>query len=304
MVTPLGIGKIQPVGIHRKFKGTYPMTLYLFKVDNDVVAKSLQHQEIEIDGKTYQIREHLNSQIFRCSKCQELGHLSKKCTNPKKCVRCAGQNCEIGNCKKGIRKCANCGEGHSAAFKQCPVLITKQKELFKNEKASRTEANFASTQKRQMADISNIQNKLHDVTEIKTEIRALQKEIGKLKERNEIYESKIGDLIEFIVWGTEKTTNRAAYDEVIFEALKRLRGPSDKSASQSARQTEPRGNPSNGPSTHPSGTPHGNTHLTQQVHPSDTPVYVSHTHTPPTLAAIVNAHRDRASKNNTAGQRK
>ena len=105
----VGISSIDPVvgmenweikikGLHRKFKGSYPTQLVLFKVQNDLVAKNISDQNFTIDGKQFKIREYLETTSFRCTRCQELGsHLSKDCSNPKKCVRCAGPDCEIRN---------------------------------------------------------------------------------------------------------------------------------------------------------------------------------------------------------------
>ena len=48
----------------------------------------------------------------------------------KKCVRCAGPDSEIRNCKKGTLLCSNCVGGHTAAHKPCPVLKAKNQNLF------------------------------------------------------------------------------------------------------------------------------------------------------------------------------
>ena len=88
--------------LHRKFKGSYPTQLVLFEVQNDPVAKNISDQNFTRDGKQFKIKEYLETTYFRCTRCQELGsHLSKDCSNPKKCVRCAGPDCEIRNCRKG-----------------------------------------------------------------------------------------------------------------------------------------------------------------------------------------------------------
>ena len=138
-----GLSKLDPgdgreikiEGCHRKFSGTLPTTLVLFKVQDDLFAKSITDQVLSIDGKQYKIRAYLDSSASRCTKCQELGnHLSKQCSNPKKCVRCAGPNCDFNNCKKGILLCANCGGGHSAAHKSCPALKTKNRQMFLEKK--------------------------------------------------------------------------------------------------------------------------------------------------------------------------
>ena len=94
--------EIRIEGLHRKFKGSYPTKLVLFKVQKDLVAKNISDQNFTIDGKQFKIREYLESTSFFCTRCQELGsHLSKDFSNPKECVRCAGPDCEIGNSKMG-----------------------------------------------------------------------------------------------------------------------------------------------------------------------------------------------------------
>ena len=77
--------EIRIEGLHRKFKGSYPTQLFLFKVQNDLVAKNISDQNFTTDGKPYKITEYLESTSFRCTRCQELGsHLSKDCSNPEK----------------------------------------------------------------------------------------------------------------------------------------------------------------------------------------------------------------------------
>ena len=117
--TPSG-HSIDPEGIHRNTKGPLPTTLYIFKVKDSTTGKSITDTDITIDGKQYRIRKFIQSGILRCTKCQGFGHLWKGCNKPKKCVRCSGPNCEVGDCKKTLRKCANCGGDHSAAMKTCP----------------------------------------------------------------------------------------------------------------------------------------------------------------------------------------
>ena len=79
-----GIGKKDPVagmqnweikieGLQRKFKGSYPTKLVLFKVQNDLVAKNISDQNFTIDGKQFKIRKYLEATSFRSTRCQELG---------------------------------------------------------------------------------------------------------------------------------------------------------------------------------------------------------------------------------------
>ena len=132
--------EIRIEGLHRKFKGSYRTQVNPFKVQNDLIAKNISDQNFTIDGKQFKIREYLESTSFRRTRCQELGsHPSKDFSNPKKCVRCAGPDCKIRNCKKGTLLCSNCGGGHSAAYKSCPSLLAKKQNLFhqKQQKSQR-----------------------------------------------------------------------------------------------------------------------------------------------------------------------
>ena len=56
-----------------------------------------------------------------------------------KCVKCAGQDCEISNCKKGTLLCSNCWGWHSADHKSCPAPKARNQNLFrqKQQKNSR-----------------------------------------------------------------------------------------------------------------------------------------------------------------------
>ena len=167
-----GISRIDPVvgmenweiriaSLHRMFKGSYPTQLVLFKVQNDLIAKNISDQNFTIDGKQFKIREYLESTSFRCTRYQELGsRLSKDCSNPKKCVRCAGPNCEIRFCKKGTLLCSNCVGGHSAAHKSCPALKAKKQNVF-HQKQQKSHADvLISCQKHQLNEIISLKELL------------------------------------------------------------------------------------------------------------------------------------------------
>ena len=57
----VGNWEIRSEGLHRKFKGSYPTQLVLFKVQNDLTAKNISDQNFPIDGKQFTIREYLES---------------------------------------------------------------------------------------------------------------------------------------------------------------------------------------------------------------------------------------------------
>ena len=98
--------EINMKGLDGKFKGSYP------------IAKNISDHSRTIDRKQFKIRN-----LFAAlGGSNSVPILSKDGSNPKKCVRCAGPDCEITNCKKGILLCSNCGGGHSAAHKSCTVL--------------------------------------------------------------------------------------------------------------------------------------------------------------------------------------
>ena len=197
-----GISSIDPVvgmenweirieGLHRKFKGSYPTQLVLFKVQNDLVAKNISDQNFTIDGKQFKIREYLETTSFRCTRCQELGsHLSKDCSNPKKCVRCAGPDYEIRNCKKGTLLCSNCGGGHSAAHKSCPAPKAKNQNLF-HQKQQKSHADvLIFRQKHQLDEIVSLKAQVSEIAHLKSGFLALKTELAEVKGQNKRYEKK------------------------------------------------------------------------------------------------------------------
>jgi len=65
----------------------------------------------------------------RCLKCQKFGHTVKFCHGKLCCPRCGGQH-QFTDCsyrevaaRPEDLHCPNCGQGHSAAFKECPAYI-------------------------------------------------------------------------------------------------------------------------------------------------------------------------------------
>ena len=178
-----------------------------------MIAKNISDQNFTIDGKQFKIREYLRTS-FRCTRCQELGsHLSKDCSNPKKCVRCAGPDCEIRNCKKGTLLCSNCGGGHSAAHKSCPALKAKKQNLF-HQKQQKSHADvLISRQKHQLDEIISLKEQVSEIAHLKSEFLALKTELAEVKEQNKLYEKKLSKLITYSIFHTKNTK---AQEEICF----------------------------------------------------------------------------------------
>ena len=78
---------------------------------------------------TYRVERVIK--ILQCFRCQRLGHTTRSCQFPEKCVRCSGPH-NHSTCSPDTQpKCANCHGPHSACSRQCPVLkapIQQQKQ--------------------------------------------------------------------------------------------------------------------------------------------------------------------------------
>ena len=117
-------------GLHRFMSGNSPSTLIKFLTTSVTHETHLLRNKLNIEGTQFTIRKFINKTITRCTNCQKLGHFRSQCKHSKICVRCSGPSCETGNCKSSLRKCANCGGNHSAAFKSCPVYKESVKSTF------------------------------------------------------------------------------------------------------------------------------------------------------------------------------
>ena len=228
---PVGIKNwdSKPEGTLRKLNGTFPTTLVLFKVRDDLIAKNILGQEISIDGKQHVIREFLDSTVLRCTRCQELGsHLSSNCSNPKKCVRCAGPDCEPKQCKTGKNFCANCGNGHSAAHKSCPAYRTNQKNRLIAKKQETYTKTFNSQQKDQMGEINVLKDQISEIAQLKSSILALEKSVDELKQKNNDYEKKMCELVTYSIFHTKMTRNQDEICHIVRrEATKIFGNPTD-----------------------------------------------------------------------------
>jgi len=67
------------------------------------------------------------SEIPQCKRCQSFGHTQNYCQRQAMCVKC-GESHHSTECKKPKKapcKCANCGQDHTANWKDCPVYKAK-----------------------------------------------------------------------------------------------------------------------------------------------------------------------------------
>lgn len=96
------------------------VTLVAFK-NNKTIPSVL-----EIDNRKFKTHAFVPTPI-RCDRCQSFGHLKANCVRDAICSRCTGHH-DYKDCNID-RKCANCGQAHSAAYRRCPVYLDMQLAL-------------------------------------------------------------------------------------------------------------------------------------------------------------------------------
>lgn len=74
-----------------------------------------------------------NSDVVQCFRCQRFGHGSRHCNMKARCVKCGEEHmsseCTIPKAQNDPRythdviKCANCGNNHTASFKECRIRL-------------------------------------------------------------------------------------------------------------------------------------------------------------------------------------
>ena len=111
----------------------------------------------------------------------------------KKCVRCAGSDWEIRNCKKGTLLCSNCG-GESTVQPTSLVQHSKNQNLF-HQKQQKSHADVLITrQKHQLDEIVSLKAQVSEIAHLKSEFLALKTELAEVKEQNKRYEKKLSEL--------------------------------------------------------------------------------------------------------------
>ena len=93
-------------------------------------------------------------------------------------MRWAGYSCLPHNCKSASRKCVNCGQNHSASYKNCPILKNIHKTTStKNDK--KTYADIVTSSYNAVTDLQTTQTNSHNETT--NQINHLNEQINKLR---------------------------------------------------------------------------------------------------------------------------
>ena len=97
---------------------------------------------------------------IRCHNCQRFGHIKDHCRSVLKCAHCAGKHLynDCPDLKKPVSeqvaKCGNCGESHSAAFRECKSYLLAAKITTLKTKESISYAAAAAKIRAQPAEVS------------------------------------------------------------------------------------------------------------------------------------------------------
>lgn len=105
--------------------------------------------------------------IVQCKRCQNYGHTRNQCTQPFRCVKCAGHH-DYRTCNKNRgdgnpAKCTLCGGAHPANYKQCQVYLEICKRRYPQRNGVALQANNISPAVLQTHQ--NQENQLNNVTE-------------------------------------------------------------------------------------------------------------------------------------------
>ena len=77
----------------------------------------------------------------RCHNCQKFGHFITQCTFDTACPHCAGNHTSKNCPDRSIKKCANCQNAHSAAYKGCEHYLNYSLKLRKSNSIKQKEFN-------------------------------------------------------------------------------------------------------------------------------------------------------------------
>ena len=101
------------------------------EINNFIIQLSCDGKPQELTNIKYLLQQVIRweplrkRRFFQCYRCQRIGHVSKNCSLPARCVKCGH---DVGNCTLIEKinqnvKCVNCGGiGHPASYKGCPYI--------------------------------------------------------------------------------------------------------------------------------------------------------------------------------------
>ena len=110
-----------------KFTGTVKV---LFKSEDEL--KSAMADPIKIASQRCIVDEYeIRPRVIKCNNCQKFGHIARLCRSKTKCGKCARghetRSCTITDATKFI--CAHCDGNHSAGYRGCEILQSKEADL-------------------------------------------------------------------------------------------------------------------------------------------------------------------------------
>ena len=108
--------------------GNKTFKVRLFCANREQKAATLK-AGLRIGGIKYKAEDYrITRPPIQCYNCQGLNHMATQCTQPAKCMKCAGAHDTRQCSDTGTRACANCQGAHPSNSALCPV-IKEAKEL-------------------------------------------------------------------------------------------------------------------------------------------------------------------------------
>ena len=143
---------------------------------------------------------------LQCFRCQKFGHLAANCKEPKVCVACSETHDENYKCYTLTKKCANCGQNHTANYAGCPIYKQKQFEL----KSKSNESNKANSSRGYSETVKSNQDNLQQKIDKQVlEVETLNKTIKEsMEEIKKTIDTKITECEARIEDKINKITNK------------------------------------------------------------------------------------------------
>lgn len=101
---------------------------YLVTTDKGANLKNIKNEVRDVQNLKIKWERYSRDRNYtQCFKCQRFGHNQSNCNYPPNCVKCAGnhnsRDCTLVKTDTSKPKCINCGEEHTASYRQCPALL-------------------------------------------------------------------------------------------------------------------------------------------------------------------------------------